>query len=75
MENVGITPRLEANLRKLKVLVKFRANANKMFKTRGSKYQIMTLSGGFVWNASNEGVDFWIDVNEKIENLNKGEKQ
>ena len=75
MENVGITPKLEANLRKLRVLTKFKANALPLLKTRGSKYQIMTLEGAFNWDDSNEGVEFWINISLSLRNLNKGEKQ
>ena len=75
MANVKISPKLEENLRKLKVLTKFRKNVDKTYSIRGGKYVVLTLECAFVWDISIEGFEFWMDINKKIINLNEGGKQ
>lgn len=73
-----IDSNLEKNLRKLKVLTKFKANAAKLEKQRGIHYRIMSLECAFDFENSIEGIAFWMDIwkklreLKKLENLDKG---
>lgn len=62
---ITISKELERSLRKQRVLMKFRRNAQKHWGTN-PEHRIKSVGGAFIWDDTPEGSTFWLEVERKF---------